>query len=103
MVVLTPGSGPFNLEQGNSTNFTVEYFDVNGNLALGVSPMITVAYTNTSNSSQTDTITLTPLNNFYIGTWSSTSASLGLATWITYSGGNQVETGLFRVIQRKAN
>lgn len=98
-----PPSGPYNIEQGNSANFTVEYFDVNGALARPSGPTMTVTYTNLSNASQADTVTLTPSNNFFIGTWSSTSAALGLANYSAVAGVLQVATGQIRVMQRKAS
>lgn len=61
-----------------------------------------VAYTTITNSSQTDSVTLNPINAFFKGTWSSTSAGLGLATWtaIANSSVSQVATGQLRIIQR---
>jgi hypothetical protein len=96
-------SGPFNIEQGNSANFTVEFFDINGLLAIPVGPSMTISYINISNINQIDTITLTPSNNFFTGTWSSASAALGLANYSTVAASVQVATGQIRVIQRKAS
>ena len=97
-------SGPFNMEQGNSAAFVIEFFDINGALSIPSAPGMTVTYTNTSNATQTDTVTLTQVGSFYNGTWSSTSASLGLATWLTTSPSSvQVSTGQLRVIERKGN
>lgn len=95
-------SGPFNIEQGNSATFTVEFFDISGFTSVPSSASMTVAYTNTINSSQTDTVSLSQVNTFFKGTWSSTSASLGLATWtaIANSSVGQVAQGQLRIIQR---
>jgi len=104
MTVLTAQSGPFNIEQGNSANFVIEFFDVNGQLAVPSSPGMTVTYTNTSNATQVDTVSLALNGSFYTGTWSSTSASLGLATWLTTAPSSvQVAIGYLRIIQRKSN
>lgn len=97
-------SGPINIESGNSTFFTVEFLDSTGSLTVPASAGMTVTYTNTSNSTQTDTVTLTPNGSFFTGTWSSTSAALGLATWITTMTGSTTTqaTGQVRVIERQA-
>lgn len=97
-------SGPFNLEQGNTSNFTVEFLDSTGALTVPSTCNFTVAYTNTSNTSQTDTVTMTLSNSFWTGAWSSTSAALGLATWsVTMTGSTAVQsTGQVRVIQRQS-
>lgn len=101
----TFNSGPFNMEQGNSIAFTVEFLDQNGFTSIPSSASMTVAYNNTANSSQTDIVTLNVANKFFVGTWSSTSAALGLATWtaIANSSVAQVKQGQLRVIQRKGS
>ena len=98
-------SGPFNIEQSNSAKFTVEFLDENGFTSVPSSASMTVAYINTVNSSQTDIVTLNVANKFFVGTWSSTSAALGLATWtaIANSSVGQVKQGLLRIIQRKGS
>ncbi len=98
-------SGPFNMEQGNSVAFTVEFLDQNGFISVPSSASMTVAYTNTANSSQTDAFTLNVSNRFFVGTWSSTSAALGLATWtaIANSSVGQVKQGQLRILQRKGS
>ena len=74
-------SGPTNIEQGNSVVFGVEFFDASGFTSVPSSASMTVAYTNTSNSPQTDSVTLNRQNLFFTGSWSSISAALGLATY----------------------
>jgi len=97
-------SGPFNIEQGNTANFVVEFFDINGLLSIPSAPGMTVTYTNTSNATQVDTVSLSLNGAFFTGTWSSTSAALGIATWLaTAPSSVQVSTGQIRVIQRKGN
>lgn len=91
--------GPVNVSQGNSAKFVIEFLS-SGILSVPSSGNLTVAYTNTANSSQTDTVTLTVNNSFFTGTWSSTSATLGIATWtLTAAGSTSTQqTGLIRVI-----
>lgn len=95
-------SGPFNIHQGNSANFTVEFFDTLGSLSVPPSASMTVTYTNTSNATQVDGVTLSPNGSFFTGTWSSTSAALGLATWVATTSLStvQIATGQLRIINR---
>ena len=97
-------SGPFNIQQGNSANFVVEFFDDSGDLTVPSSADLTVTYTNTSNISQADAVTLTEINSFFTGTWPSTSAALGLATWVATCAGSTAtqSTGQLRIIQRQS-
>lgn len=95
-------SGPVNLQQGNTANFVVEFLS-SGILTVPSSATMTVAYTNTSNTSQTDSVTLTNTNSFFNGRWSSTSAALGLATWTVISAASTTvaATGQLRIIDRQ--
>ncbi len=97
-------SGPFNIEAGNSASFVVEFLSSNGILTIPATTNFIVTYTNTANSSVVDTVTLTEVNSFFTGTWSSTSAALGLATWsVTATGSTLVQdTGQLRVLQRRS-
>jgi hypothetical protein len=91
--------GPVNITQNNSAQFAIEFLS-NNSLTVPSSGNLTVAYTNTSNVMQTDTVALALNNSFYQGIWSSTSAVLGLATWVlTAAGSTSVQqTGQIRVI-----
>ncbi len=100
-------SGPDNIEQNNSAAFVVEFFDANGFLAVPPSASMTVTYVNTSYATQTDTLVLVNKGalsgSVFTGTWSSTSASLCLATWVVLAGGSSIQqaTGQIRVIERR--
>jgi hypothetical protein len=98
-------SGPFNIEQGNSANFTVEFFDSNGFLSVPPSASMTVTYVNISAASQVDNVTLVTNGSFFTGTWSSVLSSLCLATWVATTSLStvQIATGQLRVIQRKGS
>ena len=102
--MVTYNSGPVNIEFGNSANFTVEFLSATGALTVPSTGNITVTYTNTSNTTITDNVTLTQSNSFFTGTWSSTSAALGLATWIVTASGSTTTqaTGQIRVLQRQS-
>ena len=92
--------GPVNITQGNSAFFTAEFYDVNGLTTIPSGATLQVIYINTSNASQTDTITLAPTGDFFTGTWSSALASRGLADWSVFATGNSTasQTGQIRVI-----
>ena len=98
-------SGPFNMEQGNSANFTVEFLDILGFLSVPPSATMTVTYINTSANAQTDNVTLASNGSFFTGTWSSTSSSLCLATWVATATPStiQMATGQLRILQRKGS
>ena len=96
-------SGPINIEQGNSAVFTLEFQSSTGDIITPSTAALTVAYTNLSNATQIDSVSLTVVDSFWTGTWSSTSAKLGLATWNATSGGSTATgNGQLRVIQRQS-
>lgn len=92
--------GPVNIVQGNQARFAIEFLDSNGLLTAPSSASLNVIYTTITNSSQTDSVTLTLSDSVWTGTWSSTSAARGLATWqVTATGSTSVvQTGFIRVI-----
>ena len=98
-------SGPVNIQYGNSANFVVEFLDSNQSLTVPSGATMTVTYTNILNTTQADVVTMTLTNSFFLGTWSSSNASLNLATWLVSSVDNSSisATGQIRVIQRDGN
>lgn len=92
--------GPVPISYGRSAFFTAEFFDANGNTTSPLSATLRVTYRNLTHASQTDTTILTPTGSFFTGTWSSTSASYGLADWnVTATGGSTAgQTGQLRII-----
>jgi hypothetical protein len=92
--------GPVPITYGRKAFVTAEFFDVNGNTTVPAGATLTVTYVNITNASQTDITTLTPTGSFFTGTWSSTSASYGLADWnVAATGGSTAgQTGQFRII-----
>ena len=92
--------GPTNITGGNSAKFVLEFLDSDGNITTPSSANLTVTYVNTAGASQIDTVALTVTGSFFTGTWSSTSASLGLASWsLTGAGSTTVaQNGQIRVI-----
>lgn len=96
---------PTNLQQDNSADFVVEFFGSDGLTTTPSSGTLTISYVNRATYvSTTTSVTLTAVNSFFTGTWSSTGAALGLATW-TLTGSNSTSTqatGEIRVIDRVA-
>ena len=92
--------GPVNLTQGNSAFFTVEFYDTSGNITTPSAATITLTYINLGNSTQVDVVTLSPRGSFFTGTWSSTSATYGLADWVVSAtgGSTAMQQGQIRVI-----
>lgn len=92
--------GPVNIQQGNSAFFTAEFYDSSGNITTPIGATLAVTYLNTSNLSQTDTVTMSVTGSYYTATWSSALASLGLADWTVTATGNSTtsQLGQIRVI-----
>lgn len=92
--------GPVNINYGNSAFFTAEFYDSSGLLTVPAGATLSITYTNINNISQTDSLVMSLLNNFYTVTWSSTNAALGLAPWtITATGVSSAsQIGVIRVI-----
>ena len=96
-------SGPINIEAGNSANFAVEFLDSDDELTVPLSGTLSISYRNTSGASVTDVISLTVLDSFFTGTWSSASAALGIATWSVVGDSTAIEAiGQLRIIQRQS-
>jgi hypothetical protein len=93
--------GPVNITQGDSAEFVAEFFDSNDAITVPSGATLSITYTNTANASQTDTVTLSAVNSFFTGVWSSTSAALGLAPWSVYATGfsTAAQMGVIRIIE----
>jgi len=92
---------PTNITYGNTARFVVEYFSSLGALSEPSSGQVTISYTDRATLTATSTtIGLTATNSFYLGTWSSTGAVIGLATWEVTSANSTTAaaTGTIRVI-----
>lgn len=96
-------SGPINIQQGNSATFTVEFMSSLNELTVPSSAYITIAYVDLSAASISESFDLSEENSFFTGTWSSTSAALGLATWSVYAANSSVaqRQGQLRIINRQ--
>lgn len=92
---------PVNISYPNTARFVVEFFDTEGALTVPSSGTLTISYTDRTTLSATSTsIGLTQANSFFLGTWSSTGAAIGLATWSVSAPGitSPAASGTIRVI-----
>lgn len=97
-------SGPVNIQQGNTADFVVEYVNATGGYTVPATGELSVVYTDTAGNTTTDTQTLTVSNSFFIGSWDSATAALGLAIWtVTANSTTVAATGQIRVIERQAD
>ncbi len=95
--------GPINIQQGNSAAFAVEFLDSDGELTVPLTANLQISYVNLTNSTVTETVALSETNEFFTGIWSSTSAALGLATWVaTGTSTDASATGQLRILQRQS-
>lgn len=92
---------PYNITQGSTVEFTVEFLDSDGNITVPSSATLTVVYTNTSNSTASDTIDMTGSGSFFIATWGSGVSNLGNANYlITAPGQVNPAQGTLRITLR---
>lgn len=92
---------PVNIAYGNTARFVVEFLDSDQALTIPSSATLTVTYIDRSALTSTSTsIGLTQTNSFFLGTWSSTGAAIGLANWSVSAPGitSPAASGEIRVI-----
>lgn len=92
---------PVNISFPNTARFVVEFLDADGVLTVPSSGTLTVSYIDRSTlSNTTATVDLAQTNSFFLGTWSSSGAALGLATWSVTAPGitSPAASGQIRVI-----
>lgn len=92
---------PVNITFPNSARFVVEFFDEDGALTVPSSGTLTVSYVERANlTTISSDIGLTLTDSFFLGTWSSSGAVIGLASWSVSASGltSPAATGTIRVI-----
>jgi hypothetical protein len=92
---------PINIMEDNTVKFIVEFISsATGNLVSPTSASVTVNYF-VSGVATSTTIELTQQNSFWVGTWDTTGADLGIVTYTTASSEttNPASTGELRIIQ----
>mgnify|MGYP001613225655 CR=1 FL=1 len=99
-------TSPVNITYPNTARFVIEFFDSDGDLTVPSSGTLTISYVDRSTLFSTSTdIALTQTNSFFLGTWSSTGATIGLATWSVSAPGitSPAAVGQIRVIYGDGN
>lgn len=92
---------PYNITQGSSVEFTVEFLDSDGNITTPSSATLTMVYTDTSNSTASASIDMTPSGSFFTATWGSGVARLGNAQYLITAPGQVNPTqGILRLTLR---
>lgn len=97
---------PTNITYPNTARFVVEFFDDDGALTVPSSATLTISYTDRVSLSATSTnITLAQTNSFFLATWSSTGAAIGLASWSVTAPGitAPADSGQIRIIDPDGN
>lgn len=93
---------PVNITQGNSAQFTVAFYDGNGNLSVPAGGQIVLNYVNVVTlASTSQTITLNINGEFFTATWASSVAATGLVPWSVFAAGSTnsaAQSDVIRVI-----
>lgn len=92
---------PFNVQQGDSIEFTVEFLDGSGNLTVPTSGTLSIVYTDTSGSTASSSLGLTASGSFFTVIWNTGVAALGFANWSVTAPGSAVtpaNSGQLRIV-----
>ena len=91
--------GPYNVTQGSTVEFTVEFFDASGVLTTPTSATLVMTYTTVVGSTTTQSVNMTQSGSFFTAIWGSGVAKLGLATFsIGAPGQATATTGSLRLL-----
>lgn len=92
---------PYNITQGSTVEFCVEFLDADGAITVPTSATLTVVYTNTGNSTDSEIIDMSASGSFFTATWGSGSARLGNAEYrVTAPGQVNPTQGQLRITLR---
>lgn len=92
---------PFNITQGDTVEFTAEFLDSAGNLTVPTSATLSLVYTDTTGSTASSSIGMTPSGSFFIAQWASGVSGLGFVDWSVSAPGsavNPANSGQLRII-----
>lgn len=90
---------PFNVTQGSTVEFTVEFLDASGNLTVPSSATLTMTYTTIAGTSASSATAMTPSGSFFTALWASGVAAFGFATYsISAPGQPTPTTGTLRLL-----
>ncbi len=78
---------PFNVTYGSTVEFCVEFLDSNGVTTMPSSATLTMTYTSVSGTTASSVISLTQSGQFFIATWGSGQASVGIANFSIFAPG----------------
>lgn len=90
----------YNIFQGNSAEFVVEFLDGDGNITTPSGGTLTLTYT-TGVTTASTAMDLSQVGSFFTTTWLSCVADLGPGSWIVQASGSTtiVSTGNIRVVE----
>jgi hypothetical protein len=88
----------YNITQGSTVEFTVEFLDSSGNLTVPSGATLTMTYTSISGTTASSTITMTQSNQFFIATWGSGQAKVGFANYSIIGTGGTPALGQLRLL-----
>lgn len=84
---------PYNITYGSTVEFTVEFLDSNGVTTVPSSATLTMTYTSISGTTASSVISLTQSGQFFVATWGSGQATVGVANFSIFApGGLSVPT-----------
>lgn len=92
---------PYNIQQGDTVEFTVEFLDNSGNLTVPTSGTLNIVYTDLAGSTASSSIGMTPSGSFFTAQWASGVAALGWVDWSVTAPGSAVtpaNSGRLRII-----
>ncbi len=91
--------GPYNVTQGSTVVFTVEFLSTAGALTVPSSATLTMTYTTVAGATASAAIAMTQSGSFFTATWASAVAKLGLAGFsVTAPGQGTATTGQLRLL-----
>lgn len=89
---------PYNITQGSTVEFTVEFLDVSNNPTVPSSATLTMTYTSIAGSTASAVLPMSQSNTFFVASWGSGVAALGMANYsITAPGQTTATTGQLRI------
>lgn len=93
----------FNITQGSTVEFTAEFLDVNGITTVPSSATLVMTYTTIANATASSAIGMTQVGSFFVATWPSGQAALGLANYaIAAFGQPTAASGTLRLLNRSS-
>lgn len=92
---------PYNITQGDTIEFTVEFLDSAGALTVPTSGTLSLVYTDTTGSTASSSVGMTASGSFFTAQWGSSVSALGFVDWSVRAPGsafNPAASGQLRII-----